>query len=271
MKRIISSILFLVIFFSLSAQAVDSIIDIHDGQIYKVVKIGEHWWFAENLRSTHYANGDPITKIKDKWVGRTTEAYCWYRNDSIANAADYGALYNWYAVIDPRNICPAGWHVATDEDWKKMESYSGMCHDDLNMEDARGSLEAGKLKESGTLHWRHSNTDVTNEIGFTALPGGFRNDSRGDGEFLNINSVGYWWCAHDSVLWRIGIKMYNGILYPISVPKYPEIGCWRAIYSRSGTISRHYVHNNIGGLACMRSYGLTNHLNYGGSVRCVRD
>ena len=86
-----------------------------DGNIYQTVKIGNQWWMAENLKVTHYRNGEAIPNVTDNatWTGLTTGAYCEYNND-VNNVATYGRLYNWYAVDDSRNIAPAGWHVASD-------------------------------------------------------------------------------------------------------------------------------------------------------------
>ena len=82
---------------------------------------------AENLRVTLYRNGDPILYVTNPvaWSG-LTEGACYEYVNNGANVATYGRLYNWYAVIDSRNIAPEGWHVATDEDWKQLEMYHGM-------------------------------------------------------------------------------------------------------------------------------------------------
>src|SRR5665647_1189950 len=72
-----------------------------DGNVYKTIKIGNQIWTAENLKTTHYRNGDPITNVTDDntWASLYSGAYCWYNND-LANKAIYGALYNGYAVKD---------------------------------------------------------------------------------------------------------------------------------------------------------------------------
>jgi uncharacterized protein (TIGR02145 family) len=76
---------------------------------------------------------------------------------------DYGKLYNWYAVHDSRNICPAGWHIPDDQEWETLLLYLD------------GYLLAGaKMKETGTNHFVPTNEGSTNESGFTGLPGGMR-------------------------------------------------------------------------------------------------
>jgi len=126
------------------------------------VTIGSQVWMAENLRVTHYRNGDPIPNVTDgeTWFGLTTGAYRAY-NDDDNNTATYGLLYNWFAVDDSRNIAPAGWHVANDDEWT------------IFINDLGGYAAAGgKMKEVGTTHWQSPNTGATNVSGFSALPGG---------------------------------------------------------------------------------------------------
>jgi uncharacterized protein (TIGR02145 family) len=81
----------------------------------------------ENLKVTHYRNGDAIPNVTDGaiWGGLTTGAYCEYDNN-IASVATYGRLYNWYAAVDGRDIAPVGWHVPSDAEWKQLEMYLGM-------------------------------------------------------------------------------------------------------------------------------------------------
>ena len=129
----------------------------------------------QNLKVTHYRNGDPIPNVTDntEWSGLSTGAYCEYDND-IDNVATYGRLYNWYAIDDSRNIAPEGWHVPTDDEWKELEMSLGMSQAEADGENGRGTDEGGKLKISGTTHWLDPNTGATNISGFTALPGGLR-------------------------------------------------------------------------------------------------
>jgi uncharacterized protein (TIGR02145 family) len=137
---------------------------------------------VESLKVTHYSNGDPISGIKDgtQWSSIPTGAFCNYGNDA-SNATVYGCLYNWFAATDSRNICPTGWHVPTDEEFRILETYLG------------GNTIAGsKMKEAGTTHWIGPNTYAGNESGFTALPAGCR---LSDGNFLNINKDVHFWTS----------------------------------------------------------------------------
>ncbi len=153
-----------------------------DGNAYKTVTIGTQVWMAENLRVTHYRNGDLIPSVSDgaAWVKLTTGALCNTDNDAN-NTVTYGKLYNWFAVTDSRNIAPVGWHVPSDAEWTTLMTYLG------------GESGAGsKLKEAGTTHWQITNTGATNETGFMALPAGFRDR---EGNWGGIGWSGSFWSA----------------------------------------------------------------------------
>jgi len=164
-----------------------------DGNVYQTIKIGEQWWMVENLKVTHYRNGDPITHAPDNgaWGGITVGAFCNYDNNEDHVAA-YGRLYNWYAVDDSRNIAPEGWHVPTDEEWKQLEINLGMSLAEAIADGWRGTDEGGKLKEAGTAHWVSPNDGATNESGLTALPGGYR---YGSGFFYKLGEEGSFWSS----------------------------------------------------------------------------
>lgn len=156
-----------------------------DENIYTTIVIGDQCWMMENLKVTHYRNGDPIPNVTDwsEWSVLTTGAYCEYDNDS-ANVATYGRLYNWYAVDDSRNIAPEGWHVPTDAEWQTLVDYLGGY-----------DVSGGKMKEAGTAHWIPPNVGATNESGFTALPGGHRYT---DGYFYNLGYYAIFWSSSES-------------------------------------------------------------------------
>jgi len=170
-----------------------------DGNLYKVVKIGNQWWMAENLKVTHYRNGATIPNVTDdtEWSNRETGSYCNYGNNTnFVNT--YGRLYNWYAVDDSRDIAPKGWHVPVDEEWKELEIFLGMGSGEVNIRGWRGTDEGGKMKESGTTHWISPNTGATNETGFTALPGGGRSSMENfEGDFVNNTLQASFWSSSD--------------------------------------------------------------------------
>ena len=144
-----------------------------EGNVYKTVKIGKQWWMAENLKTTMYNDGTPIPFVNDNevWQQLSTPAYCWYDNDEITYKDTYGALYNWFTV-ETGKLCPKGWHVPSDAEWKILEMYKGMSQEEADTEGNSRGNKGGKLKEAGEVHWLTPNAGATNETGFTALPGG---------------------------------------------------------------------------------------------------
>ncbi len=161
----------------------------------KSVKIGNQVWMAENLNVAHYRNGDPIpTGLSNaQWESTTKGAYAIY-NDDPANESIYGKLYNWYAVSDPRGLCPTGWHVPIDTEWSTLETYLG-----------GSNVSGGKLKS--TSGWKTPNTGATNSCGFNALPGGYRDYS---GKYLTIGCEGNWWSSTwDEFIYAWSSRLYH--------------------------------------------------------------
>ena len=179
----------------------------------KSVKIGTQIWMTENLNVSTFRNGDPISEAKtnEEWGKAEKEgkpAWCYYNNDP-KNGSKYGKLYNWYAVNDPRGLAPTGWHVPTDEEWKKLENYLG--------EDAGNKMKSSsgwngygcKRCEGGSEQYKilcsackgkQKNSSVsysgngTNSSGFSAFPGG---SCYFDGDFSWIGESGSWWSASE--------------------------------------------------------------------------
>ncbi|MBL7046505.1 MAG: carboxypeptidase regulatory-like domain-containing protein [Candidatus Marinimicrobia bacterium] len=160
-----------------------------DGNTYQTLLIGNQKWMIENLKVTHYRNGDAIQYVQSEssepnvWENLSTGAYGYY-NDDQSHQSTYGNLYNWYAVDDNRNIAPEGWHVPTDDEWQTLVDYLG-----------GSSVAGGKLKEAGTTHWNSPNSGATNESGFTALPGGYR--SSRNGSYSSLGYSGYFWSSSE--------------------------------------------------------------------------
>lgn len=152
-----------------------------EGNSYKTVVIGTNTWMSENLKTEKFNDGTsiPFVKDNDEWSKLDTPAYSWYNNDT-ENKKTYGALYNWYAV-NTKKLCPAGWHVSSDADWTEIYIDGGQ-----NI--------GGRLKETGTAHWRTPNTDATDERGFHGLPGGYRTI---EGAFSYMANTAYWWTSTD--------------------------------------------------------------------------
>jgi len=166
-----------------------------DGNLYNTLKIGTQLWMTENLRSTRLNDNTPIPNVTDNtlWIGTSNPAYCWYNNDFAYKSA-YGALYNWYAVNSGK-LCPSGWHVPTDDEFKTLEQSLGMATDQLNLWGTRGTDQGTKLKNQ--TGWDEGGNG-TNSSGFSALPGGYR--FGGTGEFFLLTTITYFWTSteHDA-------------------------------------------------------------------------
>ncbi|HPW65579.1 MAG TPA: FISUMP domain-containing protein [Salinivirgaceae bacterium] len=215
--------------------------DPRDNTVYKWVKIGNQVWMSENLRY--------LPSVVGPTVGSNSEPYYYvygYAGSSVAEAkatenyVTYGVLYNWTAAmngaasstVNPsgvRGICPAGWHLPSDAEWQQLEMHLGMTEEQTYFMGWRGTDEGGKLKEAGTAHWTYPNEGATNESGFSALPGGYRNY---DGGVYDVGSGGVWWSATE----------------------YDGTNAWyRYIYYGYSLVYRIYYYNELGySVRCLR-------------------
>jgi uncharacterized protein (TIGR02145 family) len=184
-----------------------TITDSRDSNFYNLVVIGGQIWMAKNLAYLPSEVG-----VVDPETGSITVPYCYvygyYGTDEAAakatsNYTTYGVLYNWTAAMNGaesratnpsgvQGVCPSGWHLPSDAEWKQLEMALGMSSDQANNTGNRGTDEGGKIKEAGTAHWKDPNTGATNSSGFTALPGDYR---RNEETFSSIGYNGYWWSS----------------------------------------------------------------------------
>lgn len=157
----------------------------YDGNAYSVVTVGSQCWLAENLKVTHFRDGSPIPVVEDgtAWKNLTTPAMVSYGNDN-ANDATYGKLYNWFAIGDPRGICPEGFHVPHDNEWAVLSKYL----------DPDNEYAGARMKEAGTDHWMEPNEGANNSSGFTGLPGGMRFR---EGQFDFLGKNGLFWSTRE--------------------------------------------------------------------------
>ncbi len=203
-----------------------------DSNYYPVVIIGTQTWMAKNLKTTRYNDNTaiPLVTKNTTWANSTSPAYCWYNNNEATYKNLYGALYNWYTV-NTGNLCPVGWHVPSNDEWKTLEMYLGMSLSDADAKGWRGTDEGGKLKENCTEHWVSPNTGTTNESGFSALPGGFRHFY--DGSYMDLSKYAAFWSSTE----------YSS-----------NNACYQTLYFYRSDIQRYYDSKK-----------------FGGSVRCVKD
>ncbi|MEN8191769.1 MAG: FISUMP domain-containing protein [Bacteroidota bacterium] len=148
-----------------------------DGNVYNTVTIGNQVWLKENIKSTHYSDGTEIPEVVS------------YDNSS-SNANIYGRLYTWNAAMKnsteekTQGVCPCGWHVPSDEEWKELENYLGGA-----------DVAGGKMKEEGFIHWKLPNTDANNSSGFTALPAGEYDAHDSPNQFRLLKQYAVFWTS----------------------------------------------------------------------------
>ncbi len=153
-----------------------------DGNSYLTVTIGTQVWMGENLKTTKYQNGDDIGTTTPVTLDISSEdnpKYQWSYEGNEDNVNEFGRLYTWHATTDERNVCPDGWHIPTEEEWKTLFEFIG-----------GEGYGGGKLKS--LLVWEYPNTAATNEYEFSALPGGMR---YANGSFDHMYSLGCWWTS----------------------------------------------------------------------------
>jgi uncharacterized protein (TIGR02145 family) len=136
-----------------------SFIDSRDNTTYKTIQIGSQIWMADNLDFE-------------------TESGSWEYENSSINGSNYGRLYNWETA---QQACPDGWHLPTNMEWITLITHLGGA-----------GLAGGKLKETGTAHWKIPNSYATNESYFSAIPGGLRTPAE---DFLNMGEKAYFWTS----------------------------------------------------------------------------
>lgn len=173
-----------------------SMVTDREGNVYRTVKIGTQWWMAENLKVRSFLNGDPIRIARDTTSWKKDSAACCLFDDDTLHAP--GLLYNWYAVNDSRNLCPPGWHVPSDDEWKVLETSLGMSGTDTDNINWRGTHEGEKLKIASPADWDpFGSVWSTNTSGFTARAGGCRMFT-GEWGVPGLHDVGFWWTSSEN-------------------------------------------------------------------------
>jgi uncharacterized protein (TIGR02145 family) len=165
-----------------------------DGNFYKTIIIDNLVWFAENLKTTRFQNGDSIPNVSDSaaWAALTGPGMCSYQNNT-ANDCPYGKLYNFFVAADSRNPCPNGWRVPSITDYNNLINY----YDSAANGGAPSSLPnsaGGFLKSTGLNYWQSPNTGANNSSGFSAIPNGGRNNL-GAFSFTNNSAASYWYSS----------------------------------------------------------------------------
>jgi uncharacterized protein (TIGR02145 family) len=187
-----------------------------EGKNYKTIPVGTQEWMAENLKATRFNDGTVIPMVtgNGQWTAQVTPAYSWCNDNDSVYENIYGAYYNWFAVSTGK-LCPSGWHVPSDGEWKVLIDYLG------------GDKIAGsKLKEAGKNNWITPNRDANNQSGFTALPAGLREAI--DGTFGGQGYIGGWWSSTESTT-----SIY-GTAYARSIYGDTTVAARNEIYKKDG-------------------------------------
>ena len=220
-----------------------------DGNVYNTVIIGNQCWMKENLRVTHYSNGEAIP------MGDSTSITLPYRycpDDNAANVAIFGYLYNWPAVMhgaassdtNPsgvQGVCPKGWHMPSHAEWEQLASYVGS---QSAYQCDNSSFKNAKALASQTT-WYFSmydpcspgyNPSTNNATGFSAITAGcYGNTGSNYHIYLGFGTNAQFWST-------------------------TRTGCHEYIYST------HISHSNI-----MVSPSISSDMHEGFSVRCIRN
>ena len=161
--------------------------NVFSAQNLGLTQINYQTWATTNLNVVTFRNGDPIRYVtnNDEWIrchSNGVPAYCYYNNDP-RNGETYGAIYNWFAMADPRGLAPEGFRVANDIDWAIL--YNFLKRGINNYQD----LGVSGIKLKSTHSWKDNGVGE-DQYGMSILPGGSR---MLNGSYDGIgNSVGLW-------------------------------------------------------------------------------
>ena len=220
----------------------------YQGYDYETVQIGEQCWFAENLRATNFANGDNIPfESEDEFYDayspgfnppyfETSEefeeayatdpysaiglaAYTYYdENEQLLEV--YGNLYNWGSVMDPRGLCPSGWHVSSFDDWSSLELHTGLPDSENEiLVGSVGVADSVGLKLRSEDLWTSPGLDL---YGFNAFPGGHTSNFS-----KYIEYSGTWWTSSWVNGYGPGFRlMYSNSWGPLGIERSASEGAF---------------------------------------------
>lgn len=187
--------------FSFSTSSADLTVSDIDGNIYGIITIGSQIWMKENLKTTRYSNGDLIETTPTSTIDiydDPSPKYQWAYSGNEGFAERYGRLYTWYAATDSRNVCPTGWHLPSDPEWKTLTDYlisSGYGSEGVENHLGQTLAANSDWAPYGVPGSVGNDLLVNNSSGFSALPAGFLNPV---GRFQGIMEVTYFCTSSES-------------------------------------------------------------------------
>ena len=180
-----------------TTEANSSLTDI-DGNIYGTLTIGSQVWMKENLKVTHFGNGDliPTTNPSTLVITEQLPKYQWAYNGVENEAIRYGRLYTWSAATDSRKLCPVGWHLPSDSEWTILSGYLIQ-----NGYGFGGNADQIAKSMAANTDWVNSSYEgspgfdpsINNNSGFEGIAAGFR--QIGDIIFYGQGEWCVWWSA----------------------------------------------------------------------------
>lgn len=208
------------------------------------VTIGDQIWMSKNLNVETFNDGTIIPEVKgvSEWANLKTPGWC-YNNNDEKNDSLYGKLYNGYAILNSKNICPIGWHVPDVLEYEKLANFLG-----------GGDIAGGYLKEKSNRYWSTPNVNYSKDYGFNAMPGGARiysNTVPGCG-FQNQNFM----CN--------GLTTWLATKTSYTVNSSVTLIYIRDLYFEDGRFGTNSLPGNSGGSGSTDS-------KHGISVRCLKD
>ncbi len=181
-----------------------------DNNIYNTVAIGTQCWTKQNLKVTKYNDGtlipDETTSPGSNWAALTTGARTEYVGSILTSSGPaaiinyvgtYGYLYNWFAVVDSRKLCPTGWHVPSDSEWSILLNVLDITSNpNPGFPFIESSTAGGKMKANIDWNGRPAlggllppDPQATNSSGFSAFPAGTRNITGLPGSYSSAFSL----------------------------------------------------------------------------------
>ena len=217
-----------------------------DGNVYNIVTIGDQEWIDRSLMVTKYRNGDPLLSDLDnmQWENTDQGAYGHFSHQHVDDLESdeevidaYGLLYNWYATVDARGLCPEGWRVPTDADLTTLVDHMGGSQPPtaLYMRSCRqvDSPLGGDCDTEEHPRWRWGPLYGTDNFGFGALPGGQRIADGTYSTYHLFRSYFLWSSTED--------------------PDDPERAWYRSLFYTDGGVGRYSIDKNSGyEVRCMR-------------------